>query len=152
MPNIRIDDEVYMYLNNKGKVEDSFNDVLRRELGLDHKKVEYRFKTNMPLHKEDREMLTGIVDKHLPSHWRATSARQKETLMVIERFLETPGLGDVMERELRARKQVAKELNLTAETIQDKYCRQLYRGQGSYILRFRAALEKIEEDFSRLHK
>ena len=147
MPTIRIDQDIYDYLNERGKTADTFNDVLRRELGLSRKSP-----PKVPFYRNHTEEATDakmrqFADRHLPPHWAHTPARKKEILMVIEEVLRQPEDWSVADREIAARKTVAKSLGIDSTTVRDKYTRQLYGNGGDQGRRFRDALERIEQDF-----
>ena len=76
-PMIRVDDEVYEHLNQRGRTEDSFNDVIRRELGLPAKRQALPQVSRSPNHLGPRAVaealapaLTAALDRHLPPHCR----------------------------------------------------------------------------------
>jgi hypothetical protein len=152
---IRIDDEVYEYLNQRGHTEDTFNDVLRRELGLGQKKsskggtrsVSGSAGTTTQEHL-NASRLTPLLDKHLPSHWGDTRARRDQILQVVEAFLNTPREWTTAEREVYAAKLVAKSLRVEVNTVQDKCTRQLF-GNGTVMQHFHAALMVIESEWEK---
>lgn len=154
MPMIRVDEEIYEFLNQRGRTEDTFNDVLRRELGLGSKKrsghrIDREHKVeNQTKNSSGASSLTSLVDKHLPAHWRSTRARGDQILRVVTTYLRTPKEWDSSRRELSAAQQVANELGVEVTTVQDKCTRQLF-GDGAVIQNFRAALEAIEADKDR---
>ena len=73
MPTIRIDQEIYDYLNEKGKTADTFSDVLRRELGLDQKPTKGQIM---------RHMIPGLADDQRSHRSRRISASSWATAMV----------------------------------------------------------------------
>lgn len=147
MPTIRIDQDIYDYLNERGKTVDTFNDVLRRELGVEPKPVQKRPSQVGSSEVSAEGKLREVLDAHLPSHWVGTRAREEEIRMVIVEFLRLPGTWTTKDREIAARKSVAERLGIDPTTVSDKYTRQLYGEGGGQVRRFRDALERIEQDF-----
>lgn len=155
-PMIRVDDEVYEHLNQRGRTEDSFNDVIRRELGLPAKRQALPQVSRSPNHLGPRAVaealapaLTAALDRHLPPHWSETPERRAQILEVATLFLTTDQSWSTAERQLDAARRVAKEHNVEVETVQTKCGRELYgTGTGPLIERFRSALEAVERDLS----
>lgn len=154
MPMIRVDSEIYELLNEKGRTEDTFNDVLRRELGLPSRKSGRQSQAHLspttpPVgHAAARganSELESVLHRRLPPHWADTPARKIQIVEVVQKFLQTPGNWDTKDRHLYAVKAVAAERNLTIQTVADKCGRQLY-GEGELQPRFRRALDAIEMD------
>lgn len=155
VPMIRIDEEVYEYLNQRGHTEDTFNDVLRRELGLGQKKSSRGGTRSMSgstgttrLEHLNALRLTPLLDKHLPPHWGDARARRDQILQVVEAFLNTPNEWTTAEREVHAAKLVAKSLGVEVNTVQDKCARQLF-GEGTVMQHFHAALMAIELEWEK---
>jgi hypothetical protein len=149
MPMIRVDDEVYERLAEMGRMADSYNDVLRRVLGLP-KKEKSRKAVPTPMAPDEGFLVQffSVADKHLPKHWSHSKKRMMQILWVIAEFLKAPKNLSTGERQLIAAKQVAKEFGVEVPTVQDKCGRQLYgTGTGQQMERFRRALEKIEADW-----
>ncbi len=155
MPMIRVDDEVYQHLNDRGKTEDTFNDVLRRILGLEAKRrrsgertpQERKARTTQTRSVPPNEMaeLWSVIEKHLPPRLsNAVHRRQIEKLVVS--FLEAPADWTTKDREISAARQVANEEGVTRETIQDGGTRRL----GLDIEEFRRRLEAIEVEYQQL--
>lgn len=151
MPMIRVDDEVYERLTEMGRMADSYNDVLRRLLGLPEKeKLKKTRPTPLVPEEEDLHQFLSATDKHLPEHWSHSRERMSQILWVVAEFLNTPKNLSMRQRQLIAVKQVAKKFGVMVPTVQDKCGRQLYgTGTGQQIERFRQALEKIEADWSK---
>jgi hypothetical protein len=153
-PMIRVDDEVYEQLNQRGRTEDSFNDVIRRELGLPSKKQampQDSRSTDDPNPRAIAEALApalvAALDCHLPPHWSETPERRSQILEVATLFLTTDQSWSTVERQLYAARRVAKEHRVDVNTVQDKCGRQLYgTGTGQQIERFRSALEAVEKN------
>lgn len=152
MPTIRIDQEIYDYLNEKGKTADTFSDVLRRELGLDQKPTKGQIMRHLitGLADDQRshsvEAIRGATDRHLPPHWASTPAREAQIIRVVKEFVRMPRNLSVEDREIAARKRVAEFLGIDPNTVFDKYGRQLYGDGGGQAAKFRTALRKIESD------
>ena len=153
MPMIRVDDEVYQHLNERGNTEDTFNDVIRRELGLPPRKpsraVTRGDSETMPstatASGEYPPTSIAALDKHLPHHWSDTRARREQILDVFAAFLGMPKDWGITKRHLAACKIVARQRGVTIQTVEDKCGRQLY-GQGQLMQQFRAALEAAEAE------
>lgn len=156
-PNIRIDQEVYDYLNARGNTEDSFNDVLRRELGLSEQSKRKAITINQepitPTPEEDRSLKEGLgeiiasMNEYLPSEWSGSPSREEQILKVTLAYLtQTPRDLTVDDRQKMAARIVAGEFGVTVETVQDKCGRQLFGNGTGVIDRFRACLIRIEED------
>lgn len=154
-PMIRVDDEVYEYLNQRGRTEDSFNDVIRRELGLSPKRQAAR--QDPPASSDEPSpravaaalgsVLSEALDRHLPSHWSETPERRTQILEVVTLFLTTDKSWPTADRLVYAAERVAKERCIEVNTVKDKYGRQLYgAGTGQQTERFRLALEAVEKD------
>ena len=153
-PMIRVDDEVYEYLNQRGRTEDSFNDVIRRELQLSPKRQSAR--QNSPTLDDSTpravaaalgSLLSEALDRHLPPHWSETPERRTQILEVVTLFLTTDKSWPTADRLVYAAERVAKERGVEVNTVKDKYGRQLYRtGTGQQTERFRLALEAVEKD------
>ena len=91
MPMIRVDEEVYAALGNKGTAADSYNDVLRRELSLPDRRVhELRRRGVMKSDKQDLNDLMMTVDRHLPGHWSQAHTRMYQILRVVAGFMNAP--------------------------------------------------------------
>jgi hypothetical protein len=151
MPMIRVDDEVYEYLNQRGRTEDSFNDVIRRELGLSPKTQTARqgSKTDGPrsMAAAPASKLSEALDRHLPPHWSETPERRAQILEVATVFLRTDKSWPAADRLGHAAEHVAKDHDIEINTVKDKYGRQLYgTGTGQQTERFRLALEAVEKD------
>jgi hypothetical protein len=152
---IRVDDEVYEHLNQRGRTEDSFNDVIRRELGLPPKRQTTPQEPQSPDDTNPRAVAKALapvlltaLDGHLPPHWSETPERRAQILEVAMLFLTTDQSWSTADRQLHAARRVAKEHGVDVNTVQDKCGRQLYgTGTGQQIERFRSALEAVEKDF-----
>lgn len=148
MPNIRIDDEVYQHLNEQGKTEDTFNDVLRRLLGFDSARkrlneLPKKDSGNSLSHTAgETEMIERLMEKHLPPHL-SNPVHRRQLVKLIEYFLLAPDEWSVKDREIEAAKMAAKVEGVTRETIQDGGTRRL----GLNMAGFRKRLEAIEADY-----
>lgn len=148
MPNIRIDDEVYQYLNEQGKTEDTFNDVLRRLLGLEsaRKRLDELPKNNAGISRShtagETEMIERLMEKHLPP-FRKHSVHGRQLVKLVTCYLHSPTEWSVRDREIGAAKMVAKEEGVTRETIQDGATRRL----GLDTEDFRRRLEPIDAEY-----
>lgn len=149
-PMIRVDDEVYEYLNQQGRTEDSFNDVIRRELGLELRKpaaakplasMDHEVKQAMDTNK--LKAVEDALNRLLPPHWANAPKRRNQIFEVVSAFLHTPKEWGTAEREVHAAKLVAERRGIDVNTVQDKCGRQLY-GEGSLMQQFRNALERLE--------
>ena len=170
MPTIEIDQDIYDHLNEQGRTEDTFSDVLRRKLALPLKPMSKRVpqlaghllelaQVSAPRGpRKDAPRLSdvssvadnrlhAILDRYLPPHWSDTAERQRQILMVVENTLGESGNVAIAERELKARKEVAEKLGVNPNTVLDKYGRQLYGTGSPQVQRFRAALTRIEKDY-----
>jgi hypothetical protein len=160
VPMIRVDDEVYEYLNQRGRTEDSFNDVVRRELGLSPKRPAVQ---QDPPGSSDEPGLGAVaaalggvlsaLDRHLPPHWSETPERRTQILKVVTLFLTTDKSWPTADRLACAADRVAKEHGIEVNTVKDKYGRQLYgAGTGQQTERFRLALEAVEKELRQSSK
>jgi len=153
---IRVDDEVYERLNELGRTEDSFNDVVRRVLGLASKKVNARALPSSSA-VEDKGVsevrkdieLFGIIDRHLPAHWKETEARRDQIMEVVKNFLRMPSNIPVPERHRKAAKEVAKGRGVEENTVLDKCGRQIFGTGSGLVDQFRDALIRIEADIKK---
>ena len=152
MPIIRVDDEVYKYLNDQGKTEDAFNDVLRRVLGFEPRKKQLH---DLPTHKtvkgegryvDDNESIERLMEKHLPPYL-INPIHCRQLVKLVRYFLRSPGNWPTKDREIAAAKKVAEEEGVTRETIQDGGTRRL----GLNIEGFRKRLEAIEAESRQVH-
>lgn len=171
---IRVDDEVYAFLNGRGRTEDSFNDVIRRELGLTPKKLLARGRPEedlndvLPREVDARihptasaersspsevcavlhsEEIVASLNRHLSPHWSDTPARREQILELVLAFLKTSRDWSTADRQLYAARQVAAAHRVEVNTVQDKCGRQLYgTGAGQQIERFRSALDRVEHE------
>jgi len=152
-PMVRIDHEVYEYLNQRGRTEDSFNDVIRRELGLPPKRQPKALSSSAGRGPDTEasdvqpQRLEEALDRLLPPYWSATRARRTQIREVALAFLRTPPQWTTEERHLHAARQVASAHGIEVTTVHDKCGRQLY-GTGSHpqIGQFRMALLRLEEE------
>ena len=94
-PMIRVDDEVYERLNELGRTEDSFNDVVRRVPRIGFKKKSTRERFRHLVQSKDKGVsevrkdieLFGIIDRHLPPRiGKETEARRDQIMEVVKKF------------------------------------------------------------------
>lgn len=148
---IRVDDDVYEALATRGEELDTFNDKLRRLLSLPDLHVASLQNHGATKRGEQKLIeLVEIANRHLPKHWSNSRARMYQILRVVAAYLKGSNAQGPAERQLTAARDVAKDLGIDANTVQDKCGRQLYgTGTGQQLGRFRYALEKIEADYRR---
>jgi len=158
MPTIRVDDDVYEALRNRGKTGDSFSDVLRPLLGLGSmgrrapgpSSAKEGVKTGLDEGALGR--LDQIASKYLPPHWNDAPQRRNQILATIATFVSQPSTtASVADRHLLAAKHVAATAHVKLTTVIDKCGRQLYGvGEPDQMGRFRTALMSIEADWRAL--
>src|SRR5260370_35772757 len=114
MPTIRVDDDVYEELRNRGKTGDSFSDVLRPLLHLPRKAgplipvggssplSAFRREVRGLADQVSRQLgspksdagdvtrLEQIVSRHLPSHWSDAPKHVDQILSVVAHGLSQP--------------------------------------------------------------
>jgi len=159
MPTIRVDDDVFEELRNRGKTGDSFSNVLRPLLGLALKKrrttgraaqmekIPEHLREKLGLMSSDTaERLEELLSKHLPEHWNNAPMRRDHILSVVYEFLtKEPTSASITDRHLWATKRVADRDHVEVTTVLDKCGRQLYGvGESGQMEQFRAALARIE--------
>lgn len=146
MPTIWIDQEVHEYLNERGRTIDAFNDVIRREFGFAPLRPKKRRGSNQAYGGEMGGRIIAAASRHLPLLWDGRPAQKRQILMVISQVLKTPSDWPTADREIAARKAVARELGVDPNTVLDKYGRQLYGRGTAQVAQFREALAKIVQD------
>ena len=146
MPTIWIDQEVHEYLNERGRTIDAFNDVLRRELGFRPLLSKKRKILRQGMRNETDDRVASIVRRHLPPRWDLRPAQKRQILMVVSEVQKTPSDWPIADREVAARKAVARDLGVDPNTVLDKYGRQLYGRGTAQVAQFREALVKIIQD------
>ena len=146
MPTIWIDQEVHEYLNERGRTIDAFNDVIRREFGFAPLRSKKRRAPDKAHQAEMGSPINGAARRHLPLSWDRRPAQKRQILMVISQVLETPSDWPIADREIAARKAVARKLGVDPNTVLDKYGRQLYGRGTAQVVQFREALAKIVQD------
>ncbi|MCH9020211.1 MAG: hypothetical protein IIA73_07595 [Proteobacteria bacterium] len=154
MPMIRIDDELYEFLNNQGRTEDAFNDVLRRLLGFERRKKRYQVaprdeETMRPtanLSASDTEPIERLMEKLFPPHNNPVHRRQ--LVKVVWAYLHSPRDWPTKDRQIYAASKVAQEERVTRETIQDGCTRRL----GLNIEKFRGRLENLEAEYREISR
>lgn len=151
MPMIRVDDQVYEVLTNCRMGEESYNDALKRLLGLAPKVPvgvdQAMNEIGVEQMADDQPLrdLVAAIDRYLPPHWADGPERARQLIWVVVTFLkETPANWPLRDRYNSALKSVAKRLGVRGRTVRDKCVRQLY-GNGPQTDRFLDALEKIEQ-------
>lgn len=146
MPTIWIDQELHDYLNDRGRTVDAFNDVLRRDLGFAPLRPKKRRASDPADDGEMGGRIFGAASRHLPLGWDRRPAQKRQILMVVSQVLRTPGDWPLEDREIAARKAVARELRVDPNTVSDKYTRQLYERGTAQVTQFRQALGKVIQD------
>ena len=144
MPNIRIDDEVYKYINDRGKTEDTFNDVLRREFGLESAKKRLdELPTNeagtLEYSEDEYQMVEVLMEQKFPA--LNNPVHKHQLVKWVLYYLLLPVDWTVKNRSISAAKLLAKEEGVTRETIQDGGTRRLKLN----IAEFRKKLEDFEK-------
>jgi predicted CopG family antitoxin len=153
MPNIRIDEEVYQHLNEQGKTEDTFNDVLRRLLGFDSlKKNLDRLPSTKSLISEtagENRMIEPLMEKWLPNSYLDNPVHRRQLVNHVRYFLLSPKDWSTKDRQISAAKKVSEEEGVKLETILDGGTRRLRINSEQHlnIENFRGRLESIETDY-----
>jgi hypothetical protein len=148
MPNIRVDEEVYGYLNERGNTEDTFNDVIRRELGLttssksEAKMFAKTVSQSEPTEGVDLEFIRKLMIRHFPQ-FNPESKHGTQLLKHVVQFLVAPSNWTTRDRQIAAAKRVAELEEVELQTVQDGAARRLDISIGE----FRVRLEALEQEF-----
>ena len=148
---IRVDDEVYEALTKRRLPEESYNDGLKRLLGLArkaHVAVDQALK-DMGVEEmaDDQPLLDliDVIDRYIPPRWADGPERARQIIWVVVTFLkQTPSDWTIRDRYNSSLNSVATRLGVRSRTVRDKCVRQLY-GDGPHTGVFLDALARIEK-------